>query len=388
MRILLVSPLDQTFGGVASVVGNLARYLQNHEHKVLFLHPGRSLSPKKKTTQWGFSGFDLRLQAPFGKRHSVISITLFLIFFPIGIYQLTRLIQKHRIDIVNIHFPGDYCFYFALCRRILPIRLVTSIHGADFFPGGRPKVRYSSTIRWLLSSSDLIVAPSQSYREDFLSVFPKFNGKTTFIHNGIDLAELTVPQAGNRGAQDRYVLCIAAHNVKKGLDVLIRAVALLGDLDPPFKLFLVGDGPLRGQLENLVSLLGIEGRIKFLGWQERAEVANLLHGCEVFVLPSRSEPFGVAIVEAMACRKPVVATKAGGIPEIIQNGKNGILVEPDNPAALAEALVNVIKNRPFQRLIANNGYLTVQEKFRCENTGRSYATVFADLLGSLQNRAA
>jgi L-malate glycosyltransferase len=382
MRILLVSPADEAFGGVASVVGNLARYLQSHGHEVIFLHSGRALLPKKKTTKWGFLGFDLRLQALFGKRHPLVSLALFLFFFPIGIYQLARLIQKHRIEIINIHFPSDYCFYFGLCRRILSFRLVTSVHGADFFPSGNPKPRYSRLIRFLLSASDLIVAPSESYRKDFLSVFPALNEKTIFIHNGIDLDEMGAPQEGNRSDQDRYILCIAAHNLKKGLDVLIRAVALLRDVDPSFKVLLVGDGPLREELEELVRSLGIEERIRFLGRQERHEVVSLIHGCEAVVLPSRSEPFGIAVIEGMACKKPVVATAVGGIPEIIENGKNGILVEPDSPAGLAEALITVLRDPALQRAIASNGYATVHERFRSEKTGSTYETVFAYLLDS------
>jgi L-malate glycosyltransferase len=382
MRILLVSPADEAFGGVASVVGNLARYLQSHGHEVIFLHSGRALLPKKKTTKWGFLGFDLRLQALFGKRHPLVSLALFLFFFPIGIYQLARLIQKHRIEIINIHFPSDYCFYFGLCRRILSFRLVTSVHGADFFPSGNPKPRYSRLIRFLLSASDLIVAPSESYRKDFLSVFPALNEKTIFIHNGIDLDEMGAPQEGNRSDQDRYILCIAAHNLKKGLDVLIRAIALLRDVDPSFKVLLVGDGPLRGQLEELVRSLGIENRISFLGRRGRPEIVKLLHGAEAVVLPSRSEPFGIAVIEALACKKPVVATTVGGIPEIIESGKNGILVEPDNPAALAEVLVTVLRDAPLCRALASNGYVTVQEHFSSEKTGSTYEMIFADFLSS------
>ena len=98
--------------------------------------------------------------------------------------------------------------------------------------------------------------------------------------------------------------------------------------------------------------------MEFLGRQGRTQVANLLHGCEVFVLPSRSEPFGIVLVEAMACKKPIVATTAGGIPEIIENQKNGILVEPDNEKALAEALITVLKDENLRINIAVKGYST------------------------------
>src|SRR5262249_36764145 len=141
-----------------------------------------------------------------------------------------------------------------------------------------------------------------------------------------------------------YILCVAMHNEKKGIDVLLRAFALIHDKEPSLKLVLAGDGPLHGQLKDLASALGIANKVEFLGQQGRVQVVNLLHRCEVFVLPSRSEPFGIVLAEAMACKKPIVATTAGGIPEIIENQKNGILVEPDNEKALAEALITVLKD--------------------------------------------
>jgi glycosyltransferase involved in cell wall biosynthesis len=120
--------------------------------------------------------------------------------------------------------------------------------------------------------------------------------------------------------------------------------------------------------------------VTFLGWKGRAQVAELLHGCEVFVLPSRSEPFGIVLLEAMACKKPIIATTVGGIPEIIEDGKTGILVEPDNPDALAKALIALLRNPALRRTIARNGYVTVRERFRCENTGAAYEAAFRNLL--------
>lgn len=385
MRILLVDPWDEEFGGVVSVIGNLARYLKGQGHEVIFLHPSNTIIARRKTTKWGFTGFELRLQAPFGKRHPVVSMMLFLFLFPIGIYQLIRIIQRHRIDIVNIHFPQDYCLYFALCRQILPIRLVTSVHGADFFPDGKAKASYSRAIRFVLGSSDRIVAPSRGYQEDFSAIFPEVRDATTFVHNGVNLAELLSDGQTTNTDQDPYIFCIAQHVEKKGLDVLLHAFEQLRHKHPSFKLVIAGDGPLRGQLQQLAISLRIDEKVEFLGQKGRSEIVKLLQGCQVFVLPSRSEPFGIAIVEALACGKPVVATAVGGIPEVIENGKNGILVEPDNSAALADALIRVLTNQALQRLMARNGPLTVKGKFRCENTGLSYEAIFGALLNSSQS---
>ena len=209
-----------------------------------------------------------------------------------------------------------------------------------------------------------------------------------FIHNGVNLAELNGAfQDATRDSQDPYILCIAQHNEKKGLDVLLRAFKRLQEADLSLKLILVGDGPLRGSLQDLAVSLGINESVEFLGQKGRAQVAKLLHDCEVFVLPSRSEPFGIAIIEAMACKKPVVATTVGGILEIIDNGKNGILVEPDNPTALAEALIALLKDEALRVTVASNGYVIAHERFSTKNTGSAYESVFASLVGSVSGQA-
>ena len=385
MRILVVAPGDEEIGGVPSVIGNLTRYLQNQGHEIIFLYPGKSTFAKIKITKAGFTAFELNLQEPVGERHLLISLILFLIRFPIGMYELVRIIRKKKIQIVNIHYPADNAGYFALCRRILSIAVVASVHGADLFPNGKRKAKYSRAIRLLLHSSDWIVAPSRGFQQDVVSIFPSLKDKIVFIHNGVNLAELhSSCQDTTTELEHPYLLCIAMHNERKGLDVLLRAFALMQGVPLPCKLVLVGDGPLRGYLESLAFSLGIQHKVEFRGRKGRAQVAKLIQGCEVFVLPSRSEPFGIVLTEAMACKKPVVATTVGGIPEIIKDGTDGILVEPDNPSALAEALLNVLQNRALRLSIANNGYMTVVKKFSSEKTGSSYEALFADLIDSLK----
>lgn len=381
MNVLIVVPWDQKRGGVASVVGNLGKYLEARGHGVFFFHPDpQAIFLAEGKTKWEFQDFRLRLSLPFGDNHPVLGTLAFFALFPLAMYQLIRLIRRHRIDIVNIHYPLDSFAYFALCRSFLPIKLVTSIHGADIFPKGKPRAAYPAPLRFLLRSSDIIVANSRAFREDFLALFPGLKEKTIAIHNGVDLAELNGP-ASKASAKNgrRYLLSIATHNEKKGLDVLIRAFAHVARLDPNLDLFLVGDGPLRSQLEELARSLSLEARVRFLGSRDRPEIATLLHGCELFVLPSKSEPFGIVILEALACRKPVVATKTGGIPEIIQSGVNGILVEPERPGELAHAISTVLTDQNLRRNISERGYATAERQFRCENTGKAYEAAFSGL---------
>src|SRR5688500_9744165 len=128
LNVLLVVPWDQESGGVASVVGYLARYLETQGHRVLFLHPGASERVRYKKTNWGFQGVELNLRTPLVAGHRLRSVCAFLVTFLFTLIQLLRLLRAHNIGVVNIHYPGESFVYFAFCRWLLPIRLVVSIH--------------------------------------------------------------------------------------------------------------------------------------------------------------------------------------------------------------------------------------------------------------------
>lgn len=380
MNVLFVAPSDEPFGGVISVVGHLARHFRQCGHNVIFVHPEETDRPRRVTTSWGFQGYRLNLRPPTWAARPIRSRVAFGVYFPLIMYHLVRLLRRHRIQIVNVHFPYDAFVYFALCTRLLRIPLVVSVHGADLFPGGQSIRRYPYSLRLLLRWASRVVAPSRAFLEDCLRVFPQLQPKATFIHNGVDLDELTpAPLPDPPAGATPYLLCIATHNEKKAIDTLLKAFAIIADTEPRLSLFLAGDGPLRGALENLSHALGLDGRVRFLGWQPRPDVLRLLHGCEALVLPSRSEPFGIAVLEAMACQKPVVATAVGGIPEIIENDHSGILVEPDNPAALADALLALFRDGPRRARLATNGYSTVIDRFRWQHTGSAYESLFSNV---------
>jgi starch synthase len=236
-----------------------------------------------------------------------------------------------------------------------------------------------------LYCADAVTAPSRAFLSDVLALFPSIQERGSFIHNGIDLHELNLPPRKKADSDhQRYLLSIAAFNRKKALDVLLIAFGSVKDVDTSLRLVVVGDGPLRTDLEHLAERLTIRDRIAFVGLKGRAEIAKLLHGCEVFVLPSRSEPFGIVILEAMACGKPVVASAVGGIPEIIEDGITGILVEPDNPIALAKALRALLTDSSLQRSICKKAHERAVSRFQWKHTGAGYLRLFHGLLSQHQ----
>lgn len=381
MKVLLVMPWDQAYGGVASVVGYLGTYLNKQNHDILFVSQGKSYLYKSSLSKWKFKSIYLYFKTPFALSFTLKQFFSFLFVFPVTLLQLIWIIKINRIEIVNVHYALGGFFYFAICRRLLSIRLVTSIHGADLFPKGAPRDKYEFGLKSLIKNSDHIVAPSRSLLNDFLKIYPTLKNRSSFIHNGIDIDEfkLTRKKVSNR----EYILCIAQHNHKKAIDILLDAFEKIQDNHEELVLYLVGDGPLRKQLEEKATSKKL--RVEFLGEKNRKNIVDLLHGCKIFVLPSRAEPFGIVIVEAMACRKPVIASCVGGIPEIITHRINGMLVQPDNAKQLAEALTEILSQPNLAEKLAISGFQTVQSQFTYQRTGMSYLELFQTLM-SLENR--
>jgi glycosyltransferase involved in cell wall biosynthesis len=137
---------------------------------------------------------------------------------------------------------------------------------------------------------------------------------------------------------------------QKGLDTLLRAVARL----PGVQAVLVGDGPQRGALQRLAAGLGVAGRLHVTGFVPHSEVAGMLAAADVVVLPSRYEELGTSLLEAMAAGRPVVASRVGGIPEVVRDGADGLLVPARDEAALASAISRLLRDAPLAESLARS----------------------------------
>jgi glycosyltransferase involved in cell wall biosynthesis len=377
--VLLVTPWDQEFGGVASVVGNLASLLERGGRKVVLLHPGELDQPRQRKTARGFVGYEMNLRSSYVVGHPLRSRAAFAFYLPAVMFRLGRILREHRIGVVNIHYTLPAFVYFGLLRAFAGFRLVVSVHGADLFPQGARLASYPWEIRLLMRWADAIVAPSAAFLRDVLSVFPEVTARAHTIHNGIDPEEL-LPCIGDAAAvSEKYVLCIATHNEKKAVDVLLRAFQSVRKSHSDLHLILIGDGPLRSRLEALAAGLSLGNAVRFLGWQGRSEVRVLLHQCRLFVLPSRSEPFGIAVIEALACAKAVVASRVGGISEIIEHGQSGWLVPPDDSEALAAAMERLLEDTALAARLGEEGRTRVLERFTCARNASEYEALFSTL---------
>jgi glycosyltransferase involved in cell wall biosynthesis len=258
-----------------------------------------------------------------------------------GILAALRRLRRegHPADLLHAHVhraAWAAAIVAALTRR----PFVVSEHSSEFgWSGIRDGALRRARIAF--ARADL-VCPVSEYLRGQLEAHG-VRARFRVVPNTVDTG---VFRPSERAPEDRppRMITVASLEPKKGIDHLLRALGILSDTRPDFALDLVGDGPHREEYEELARRLGIEDRVVFHGASLQAEVVRLMRGADVLVMPSLTENLPLAIIEAMACGLPVVASRVGGIPEMVDD-QTGVLVPPADAAALAGALVELLSRR-------------------------------------------
>jgi glycosyltransferase involved in cell wall biosynthesis len=203
------------------------------------------------------------------------------------------------------------------------------------------------------------------------------------IPNGVDLAVFSDRGGSNRL---RTVVTVANLRPEKSHETLIAAAASLADSHPELRYQIVGDGPRRGELEALAVARGVADRVQFLGHRE--DVPAILAAADAFVLPSRSEAFPNGAIEAMAAGLPVIASAVGGLVDLIDHGRTGLLTAPGDSASLASALQYLIDDRERAMAIGRAARAEVQRRYSFDRMIAAFEDLYlAGLTDSLSERA-
>jgi len=300
---------------------------------------------------------------------------------------LAKIIRTLRPDIVHCH--NIYAFLYAglvawWCRHR---GLVVTKHGQT--------IPDTPLVRWLfplLLRRAAVVCVSQDIRDSMESRFPASAGNLRYIRNGIDMSAYGA--ASDRAAirtslgvdRDSVVLgSIGRLTVEKGYDVLLTAFANVDARGRKLRLVIAGDGPCRDELTQQISRLGLSDRVKLLG--ERHDVPELLSGFDAFVLASRSEGQPLSVIEAMASGLPIIATTAGGIPSLVRHGVCGVLVSPNDSAALQATLTDFIDRPDEFRAFGRVAEQTAKSAFGVSQMLADYEQVYEHTLDSAQSRS-
>lgn len=263
--------------------------------------------------------------------------------------KLVDVIENYGLDLLHVHYAVPHASVAYMARKILISRgryvpFVTTLHGTDItLVGTHPA--YEPTITFAINKSDGVTAVSKSLRKDTLANFDICN-PIEVIYNFIDFKRF------KRDNKDHFKQAIAPNGERilihvsnfrpvKRVDDVIYIFKIVND-EIPSKLLLIGDGPERSRCEELSRKLGLSADIRFLGKQDAVE--ELLAVSDLFLLPSSSESFGLAALEAMACQVPVISSNVGGIPEVNIDGETGYLSGVGMVDKMAEDALKILKD--------------------------------------------
>jgi phosphatidylinositol alpha-1,6-mannosyltransferase len=199
-----------------------------------------------------------------------------------------------------------------------------------------------------------------------------------------------VPTAGVReryGLESgRWILSVSRLAAHRGVDVVLRALALLQGAEADVRYAVAGTGDGRRELEQLSSELGLDQRVRFLGGVPEADLAALYNLAEVYVAPSRQAPltgegFGIALAEASSAGRPVIAPRAGGVPEAVRDGETGLLVDPDRPTDLADAMRRLLRDPALARKLGAAGRREIERYYNWDRVAVDLGKIAADVAG-------
>jgi N-acetyl-alpha-D-glucosaminyl L-malate synthase BshA len=299
---------------------------------------------------------------------------------------IVRVAREHGLDIVHAHYAVPHATAAILARQVLgasasgPVpRVVTTLHGTDItVVGADPS--YSDIVAFSIDQSDGVTAVSGSLRDSTyreLSVRREIDVIPNFLdcelYRRIDAAGLRLRYTGGDRAT-RVVMHLSNFRPVKRVDSVVEVFARIAARVPAV-LLLVGEGPDLALARRLAAKLGVTGRIHWLGAQEN--VVPLLSAADLFLLPSEQESFGLAALEAMACEVPVVASNAGGLPEVIESGVTGFLHPVGDVEAMAASGIAVLTDAALHERIARGARRVVRERFCAERIVPMYEAHYA-----------
>jgi glycosyltransferase involved in cell wall biosynthesis len=294
--------------------------------------------------------------------------------------QLCWVINRRRVDLihVNSYVPGNYARLAAALMRV-PF-VIDHWHGFTRFNRKRRFI-----CRVLGRFTDVSLAVSQGVRDYLLAQVGLDPAKVRVVPNGVDVAALDAARPGPlvrrelRLPEDAPVIGLVGRldHWGKGHKELFTAMARIRERHP-VQALIVGGGRREAEVRQLAGSLGLADAVHFLG--QRQDVPDLLNAMDVFVLPSYSEGVSLALLEAMAAGRPVIATAVGGLPEVVKDGVTGLLIPPRDADALAAALERLLCDPVWARRLGADARDHVREHYSLERLGREINEIYATLV--------
>lgn len=329
-----------TYGGSGIVATELGMDLAERGHEVHFI--STSLPAR----------LDITLSNIYFHKVNVETYPLFEEYQPYSLALSTIIVniaQSQGLDLLHVHYaiPHAYAAYFAkqmLREKGIELPIITTLHGTDITLVGNHPV-YKPAVEFSINHSDKVTAVSESLKKETYELF-SIQNEIEVIPNFIDNEQYEVDEncgCRNQLAERREKVIIHVSNLRKvkRLNDVIKVFYEI-QKEMPAKLIIVGEGPEWEKANNLINELGIADKVKALG--KINDLYNVLCSSDLFLLPSEKESFGLAALEAMAARVPVISSNAGGIPEVNVDGETGYVLPIGDVKGMAEKAIELLKD--------------------------------------------
>ena len=292
---------------------------------------------------------------------------MLLIKFVKKFYYLNK---KYKFNIFHSHFVGFSTLIFGITSKVFRIPYVVSVHGMELISNNRLSFLMK---KLCMSFPDRIICVSR-----YVALMAKkyvSNKKLVFIPNGVDVEKLKPNKNRNKFKKElnikyeKILLSICNLVERKGLDIVIKAFHQASQKIPNIVYFIIGKGPEKENLVNLVKQLNLSDKVRFINYVSDEDLANFYNICDIFVLMSRTirekagiEGFGVVYIEASYFGKPVIGGKSGGTADSIINEVTGYRIEPTNQKELSNKIIKLLKDASLRKKLGNNGKKRVKTK--------------------------
>lgn len=339
-----------TFGGSGVIATELAKGLAQRDHNVHILSYARPARLDTFQTKITYHEVDLSSYPLFEFPPYDLALANVMV----------NLIQYEKLDVLHVHYAIPHATSAYLAKQILAenaahVPIITTLHGTDItIVGSDPS--YKQVVDFSINQSDGVTAVSEFLKEETYRRFD-IRKEIKVIPNFIDLERFKRTEKKHfRKAicSDDEVVVVHVSNFRevKRVPEVVNIFYKVLQSGIKGKLLMVGDGPDRQKAESRCREFGICDKVRFLGKQEQVE--EVLSIADLFLIPSGSETFGLAALEAMGCGVPVVSSNIGGLPEVNIHDETGYLCDLDNIECMAEYSVNILKNKKLHSRLANN----------------------------------
>jgi glycosyltransferase involved in cell wall biosynthesis len=382
----------------ATYVHDINRHLVRRGHRVTVVTPGNSSMPLRDS----FDGVDvvrfpleLPVDLTYGRvaqsrvnvMGKVARLAVMSHYLEAQHRSTVAVAREHGADVIHAHWAIPTGPAAVTAARRLKLPSVITMHGGDVYVNPEQGYDFPTrwyvrpALRWTLRSAGALTAITDDCRQHALRAGAP-DASIHLVFNGTDLRRFSPGPAESR-IDPRFgpTMIFACRQLfpRKGIRFLIEAAAELKPRFPDLKVVVAGDGFERPDLVALAERLGIARDVTFLGWVANAELPPYYRAAALSVIPSLEEGFGIPAAEAMGCETPVVASDAGGLPEVVENGVTGLIVPRGDSHALADAIGSLLADPVRRELMGRSGRARALRLFDWDRTAEQFERIYASI---------